>query len=81
MDIKVYMRTTEPYSQTLVAFLRARGIVYSAVDVSIDRSALKEMINKSGQKRVPVIDVGGKILVGFNRPQLEKLLEGDLNAV
>ena len=81
MEIKVYIRTTEPYSQTLVDFLRARGIPYSAVDVSIDKTALKEMINKSGQKRVPVIDVGGNILVGFNRPRLEKLLEGDLNAV
>ena len=43
-------------------------------DVSRDQAAARDMVRRSGQMGVPVIDIGGKIVVGFNRPQINTLL-------
>jgi glutaredoxin 3 len=32
------------------------------------------MVRRSGQMGVPVIDIGGRIVVGFNRPLVDQLL-------
>jgi len=55
-------------------FLKANGIAYSEIDVSANEKAADEMIEKSGQMGVPVIDVDGQIIVGFNKPALKKAL-------
>lgn len=55
-------------------FLSQRGVPYVELDVSKDRANADDMIRKSGQLGVPVIDVGGKIVVGFDVPKLESLL-------
>jgi len=55
-------------------FLKQNSIEFRHVDVSQDQAGLKEMMEKSGQTGVPVIDVDGKIVVGFNEPQLRELL-------
>jgi glutaredoxin 3 len=49
-------------------------VSYQEVDVSADAAGRTEMIKKSGQMGVPVIDMGGTIVVGFDREQLEMLL-------
>ncbi len=74
MTIKIYIRTTEPWSQSLVHYLKDKGINYDKVDVSIDENAFEEMVQKSGQKKVPVIDIGGKIVTGFDRSRIEEIL-------
>jgi glutaredoxin len=58
------------------AFLEERNISYTEKDVAGDEPALKEMVEKSGQFGVPVIDVDGKIVVGFDRGMLEQLIGG-----
>lgn len=55
-------------------FFAANNIEFIDVDVSADPAKQKEMIDKSGQLAVPVIDVEGEILVGFNEPKLKELL-------
>ncbi len=77
MDIKIYIRTTEPWSQSLVQYLNANHIAYSKHDVSIDKEAFHEMVRKSEQKKVPVIEVGDQIVVGFDKHRLEELLGRD----
>ena len=47
---------------------------YTEKDVATDLQARDEMVRKSGQLGVPVIDVDGKIIVGFNKPKLDELL-------
>lgn len=47
---------------------------YVEKDVTSDIAAQQEMIQKAGQLAVPVIDVGGQIVVGFNQPKLKELL-------
>jgi glutaredoxin 3 len=54
--------------------LAEKGISFLDKDVSIDLQAREEMIKKSGKMGVPVIEVDGQIVVGFNRTELDKLL-------
>ncbi len=56
------------------AYFRQKGVRFSDVDVTRDPAAARDMVRRSGQQGVPVIDIGGKIIVGFNRPQIDQLL-------
>ncbi len=62
------------YCRTAKKYLRQRGIRFKDVDVSKDQRAAKDMVRKSGQQGVPVIDIGGKVIVGFDRPKIDKYL-------
>lgn len=55
-------------------YFRERGIRFRDVDVSKDSAAAKDMVRRSGQQGVPVIDIGGRIVVGFNKPEVDRLL-------
>ena len=55
-------------------YFRQKGIKYSDVDVSRDQAAARDMVRRSGQMGVPVIDIGGKIIVGFDRNKINQLL-------
>ena len=70
--ITIYTTPTCAYCKMVKAFLKERNIQYGEKDVSQDAAARDEMIAKSKQMGVPVIDVGGQITVGFDK---EKLLE------
>ncbi len=50
------------------------NIKYEEYDVSIDKSKADEMTKRSGQMGVPVIDIDGKIIVGFDKEAIEKAL-------
>jgi glutaredoxin 3 len=56
-------------------YLRQRGIRFRDVDVSKDPVAARDMVRRSGQQGVPVIDINGRIVVGFNRAEVDRLLE------
>ncbi len=62
------------YCRTAKSYLRQRGVQFKDVDVSRDAAAARDMVRRSGQQGVPVIDIGGKIIVGFDRPKIDKLL-------
>lgn len=70
----VYSTPTCPYCTMAEQFLNEHGIKFQHVDVSKDKKAAKEMIEKSGQMGVPVIDIDGKIIVGFDQEEMEKAL-------
>ncbi len=72
--VKIYTTPTCPYCKLAKEFMTEKGVSFEEVDVSKDQKALEEMVQKSGQLGVPVIDVEGKILVGFNRKRLAELL-------
>ena len=72
MRVKVYTTPFCPYCEMAKDFLKQRGIDFEEVNVQTDPKAAREMIEKSGQTGVPVIEIGGKIIVGFDR---EKILE------
>ncbi|MBI2224175.1 MAG: glutaredoxin family protein [Betaproteobacteria bacterium] len=66
-QITVYTMPTCGYCRQVKRFLTERGVEYREVDVSADEKAALEMVERTGQLGVPVIDVGGTLVVGFNR--------------
>lgn len=73
--IKIYSTPTCPYCVTLKEFLKERGIDFEDVNVAQDAQAREEMIHKSGQMGVPVVDIDGQIIIGFDRARISKLLD------
>jgi len=73
--IKVYSTPTCPYCHMLKDWLREKKVDFEDIDVASDHEAAKEMIGKSGQMGVPQIEINGKIIVGFNKPAIEKELK------
>lgn len=73
--IKVYSTPTCPYCTTLKNFLKEKSIEFEDIDVSKDQKVAQEMIDKSGQMGVPVADIDGEIVVGFDRERICQLLK------
>ena len=73
--IKVFSTPTCPYCHMLKDFLRDKKVEFEDIDVAADHEAAKAMVEKSGQMGVPQIEINGKIIVGFDKPAIEKELE------
>lgn len=74
MAVLVYTTPTCPYCQAAKRYLKERGVPFREVDVSRDPVGARDLVRKSGQMGVPVIDVNGKIIVGFDRGRLNQVL-------
>ncbi|MBE3575399.1 MAG: glutaredoxin family protein [Firmicutes bacterium] len=70
----VYSTPTCPWCNATKRYLRERHINFYDVDVSRDSRAAREMVYKSGQQGVPVIDIDGTIIVGFDRRRIDAAL-------
>ncbi len=55
-------------------FLKEHNINYAEIDVGADREKADEMIKKSGQMGVPVIEIDGEIIIGFDKKRISELL-------
>ena len=75
MVVKVYSTDFCPYCDMAKSFLRDKKIKFNEINVQENRDAAREMIEKTGQVGVPVIDIDGAMVVGFDREQIEKLLK------
>jgi len=75
MEVKVYSTPTCPWCHKVKDFLKEKKIKFTDVNVAEDRKAAREMIEKSRQMGVPVIDVNGTVIVGFDKQALEKALK------
>ncbi len=73
-EVIVYTTPTCPWCQVVKRYLEERNISYREVDVSTDMEAAMEMIRKSGQQGVPVVEIDGEIVVGFDRERIDALL-------
>lgn len=73
--VKVFSTPACPYCVTLKQFLKDREIDFEDIDVSKDKAALEEMVKKSGQMGVPVLDIDGQIVVGFDKEKISQLLK------
>lgn len=70
----VFSTPTCTYCNMAKKYFREKGVRFKDVDVSRDAAAARDMVRRSGQQGVPVIDIGGKIIVGFDRPKIDRLL-------
>lgn len=74
-EIIIYKTETCPYCHMAMDFFKENGISYKEVDVGKDEKAAQRMIRESGQMGVPVINIMGKIIVGFDKSALKKALK------
>jgi glutaredoxin 3 len=72
--VKVYSTPTCPWCLRVKQFLKDGNIIFENIDVSSDQTAAEEMIQKSGQMGVPVLDIDGQIIVGFDKEKIQQAL-------
>ena len=74
LRVIVYRTQTCPYCHMAEEFLKLNKVKFKSINVGKDTKAAQEMFKKSGQIGVPVIDISGKIIVGFDKGALKKHL-------
>lgn len=72
--IKVYSTPTCSWCNVAKQYLSSKGIAFEDINVATDYSAAKEMIQKSGQRGVPVLDINGEIIIGFDQERIDSLV-------
>lgn len=75
MNIKVYTTSTCPWCTVVKDYLKKNNLEYTELNVGEDRNAAMEMIQKSGQRGVPVVDIDGTIVVGFDQNKIDSLIK------
>lgn len=73
-EVIIYTTPTCVYCKMAKAFFEQNHISYKEKDVAYDLQAREEMVQKSSQMGVPVIDIDGNIVIGFNKQKLSELL-------
>jgi len=74
MKVKVYSTPTCPYCVAVKEFLKENKIEFEDIDISQDEESMKMIVEKTGQMGVPVIDIAGELIIGFNRQKIVELL-------
>ncbi len=73
-EVNVYSTPACPWCTKVKQFLEENGVEYTEYDVAADSAKAEEMIQRSGQMGVPVTDIDGEIVIGFDQPRLRQLL-------
>lgn len=72
--ITIYSTPTCVYCHNLKEYFSQKNINYKEIDVSQDEKALEEMVSISGQMGVPVVDIDGNVVIGFDKQRIDELL-------
>jgi len=72
--VKIFTTPFCPYCYTLKEFLKEKGITFEEIDVSQDEKLKEELIKKTGKIEVPVIEIDGQIIAGFDKEKICQLL-------
>jgi glutaredoxin-like YruB-family protein len=73
-DIIIYSTKTCPYCSLAKSYFHDKGLAFTEYDVGTDKAKWQEMVQKSKQTAVPVIEVNGRMMVGFNRQLIDAAL-------
>ncbi|MFH1664729.1 MAG: glutaredoxin family protein [Candidatus Omnitrophota bacterium] len=73
-NVKVYSTPTCPFCIRAKQFLKDNNVEFENIDVSASPEKSREMTEKSGQMGVPVLDIGGEIIVGFDKEKIAQAL-------
>jgi glutaredoxin-like YruB-family protein len=74
MAVKIYSTPSCGYCNKAKAYFKANRIAFTEYNVASDQRKAEEMARKSGQMGVPVIDINGRIIVGFNQSEVDRAL-------
>ena len=72
--VTVYSTPTCTYCTQIKKYFDEKGIRYRDIDISKDQKAAEAMVKRSGQQGVPQTDIGGQIVMGFDRIKINQLL-------
>ena len=72
--VKIFTTPICPYCFTLKEFLKKHKVSFEEIDVSKDEKARDYMVEKTGKMEVPVVEIDGEIVVGFDKPKIVKIL-------
>lgn len=72
--VVIFSTPTCSYCNTAKQYFRQHQIRFKDVDVSRDQTAARDLVRRTGQMGVPVIDIGGQLIVGFDKPKIDQLL-------
>ena len=75
MDIKLYLTPTDPWCKKTKEWLKKKKVSFEECDVEESDKFRDEMLEKSGQLAIPLIDFDGKIIIGFQEKALEEALK------
>lgn len=75
MAVIIYTTPSCAYCRVAKNWFRQNKVTFTEYDIASDDRRAEEMLRKSGQTSVPVIDVNGRIVVGFNQPEIERALK------
>ncbi len=73
--VTIYTTPTCGFCHMAKEYFKSKNVEFDSKDVTADADAYKEILDKSGQLGVPVIDIGGSIIVGFDKPRIDDALE------
>jgi glutaredoxin-like YruB-family protein len=74
MNIKVYSTTTCPWCTKVKDYLKSKGLEFENVDVSANREAAMEMVQKTQQMGVPVTEIDGEFVIGYDTAKIDELI-------
>lgn len=74
-NVIIYTLPTCPHCMAAKKFLEDNNIIFENKNVGEDKAAAMEMIRKTNQKAVPVLDIDGKLIIGFQKDVISKELE------
>lgn len=75
MIVKIYSTPTCVYCKTLKGYFESHKIEFENIDVSKDKNQLTKMIEISKQMAVPVVEIDGEVIIGFDKAKIDKLLK------
>jgi glutaredoxin 3 len=73
-EVKMYSTPTCHFCHMAEDYFKSKDIAYTKYDVSVDTEKRAEMMEKTGQMGVPVIEIGTEIVIGFNQGKIDELL-------
>jgi glutaredoxin 3 len=73
-SVKVFSTPTCPYCHMVKAYLKQKNVSFEDIDVAQDRAQAEQMIQRSGQMGVPQLWIDSTVVVGFDRPEINRLL-------
>ncbi len=74
MSVKVYSTLSCPWCTVAKNYLASKNVKFEDVDVNRNREAAMEMVRKSGQRGVPVLEINGDIIIGFDQMAIDNAL-------
>ncbi|WP_194192657.1 glutaredoxin family protein [Clostridium chrysemydis] len=73
--VKVFTTDSCPWCVKAKSYLTKKGVDYTELNVQDDMEAREEMVSKSKQMGVPVLDINGTVIIGFDKAAIDKALE------